>query len=313
VIASGQRAFANARVRALKSHLLTGDPRRAGSHDLHPVLDLVDCYRTVLVSLPVARSLTLTLFDRVELENVKLLWRAVARGHAPRRWLRLWRPLKTLARISLDIARECTSLSQIVDALVRTPYGEVASAMWRGHRDDVLAADLGFDQWMAQRLWAAAMALDDREILARELVGNLVGEADLNLLRRGVSTYGWSADVVAGAVVVLSRVMPPERLAAIATWTPARGGFAALWPHVWRRIVAAASDWDALMLQWRRARYQTCRRAFSSEPFSVAPAIALLLLVEEEARAVAALAQCRDDAAARPSLAFALAASAMGQ
>ena len=312
MIASGQRAFANARVRARKSQLLSGEARRAVASDLHPVLDLVACYRTVLVSLPAARSLTLTLLDRVELENVKLLWRAVARSRPPSGWVRLWRPLDALARVSLDTARECTSLSQIVDALSRTPYGEVASAMWRGHRDDVLAADLGFDQWMSQRMLSAATALGNRETLARELMCSIVGEADLNLLRRSVGTYGLPADAVAGAVVFLSRVMAPEKLAAVAAWTPHQGGFAALWPPVWRRTLAAPANWDALMLQWRRARYHACRRAFLTEPFSIAPAIALLLLVEEEARAVAALAQSRDAAADAPSLAFALAASAIG-
>jgi hypothetical protein len=252
------------------------------------------------------------LLDRLELENVKLMWRAAARGHAASRWVRLWRPLGALARISLDTARECSSLSQAVDALSKTPYGEVASAMWRGHHDDVLAADLGFDQWMAQRLLTAAMALDEREILARELICSLVVEADLNLLRRGVGAYGLSADAVAGAVVFLSRLMRLEKLAAAATWTPSDGAFAGLWPRAWRRIVATATDWDALMLQWRRGRYQAGRRAFLSDPFSVAPAVALLLLVEEEARAVAALAQSADDASDTPSLAFALAASAIG-
>jgi hypothetical protein len=105
-----------------------------------------------------------------------------------------------------------------------------------------------------------------------------------------VSTYGLSADAVAGAVVFVSQVMAPEKLAAVATWTGSQGGFAALWPRVWRRHVAAAPDWDALLRQWRHARYSACRRAFLSEPFSFAPGIALLFLVEDEARARAARA-----------------------
>jgi hypothetical protein len=312
VIARGQRAFANARVRALKSQLLSGTARRAGTNDLHVTLDLVRCYRTVLGSLPAARPLIQVLLDRVELENVKLLWRAVARNRPASRWVTLWRPFDALARVPLDAVRDCTSLPQVVEALSPTPFGEIVSEMWRGHRDDVLAAELGFEQWISQRLLTAAMALDRREVLAREIIINLVGEADLNLLRRGVSTYRLSADAVAGAVVMLPQLMSPETLAAIAAGTPQAGGFAALWPRMWRRTVANAADWDGLMLQWRRARYHSCRRAFLGAPFSLAPAVALVLLSEEESRAIAALAQTRDGPLDRPSLAFALAASAVG-
>ena len=312
MIPSGQMAFANARIRALKSQLLTADVRHAAASDIHPTLDVARCYRTVLVSLPSARSLVRTLLECHEIENVKLLWRAIGRGHGAERWSALWRPLNGLASVPLETARECTSLAQVVESLRTTPYGEVASAMWRAHRDDLLAADLGFDQWISRRLLAAAMSLDPQAAVARDLLCSIVGERDLNVLRRGVTTYGLSADAVAGAMVWLPQTMSTERLAALATWTPQQDAFAALWPPRWRHLTAGVADWDALLLQWRRARYRACRRAFLGDPFGLAPAVALLLLVDEETRALSALVHTRRGVAETPSLAFALAASAIG-
>jgi hypothetical protein len=76
--------------------------------------------------------------------------------------------------------------------------------------------------------------------------------------------------------------------------------------------VAGAADWNTLLLRWRQARYRLCCRAFLGNPFSFAPAIALLLLVDEEARGVTALAETHNDGSDAASLEFALAASAMG-
>jgi hypothetical protein len=76
--------------------------------------------------------------------------------------------------------------------------------------------------------------------------------------------------------------------------------------------VADAADWDGLFLRWRRARYQMCARAFLHQPFCLAPAVALLLLAEEEPRAVAARLDAPGDTTDTPSLRFALAASALG-
>jgi hypothetical protein len=75
--------------------------------------------------------------------------------------------------------------------------------------------------------------------------------------------------------------------------------------------VAGAADWDALLQCWRSARYRLCARAFLNQPFCLAPAVAVLLLAEEEGRAVAALREA-GDTGATPSLRVALAASALG-
>lgn len=312
MIATGGVGFANARIRALKSRLLRGDLRRTTRSDSRPGLDLISCYRVVLDSLPAARPLALALLARHEIENVKLLWRAVTRSRSFARWSPLWRPLDPLATFSRDAARECTSLAQLSALLRTTPFGEIADAMWRGHHDDLLAAELGFDRWMSRRLLEVSSALDDSETIARGLVESLVAERDLSLLRRGVATYKLSPGALAGTLVLLPRLMSPERITSLATWTPGQPGLSGRWPRAWRPIVAEAADWDALLLRWRRARYRMCARAFLNQPFCLAPAVALLLLAEEETRAVAALRETRGDTIETPSFRFALAASVIG-
>jgi hypothetical protein len=312
VIPTGSVGFANARIRALKSRLLSVDLRRATQPDSRPTLDLISCYRVVLDSLPAARPLALALLARHEIENVKLLWRAVTRGHSIARWSAVWRPLGPLATFTLDAARERTSLAQLAELLRTTPFSQIADAMWRGHHDDLLAAELGFDRWMSRRLLDAASSLADSETIARGLIESVVAERDLSLLRRGVATYRLSPGAVAGTLVLLPRLLSRERMTALATSTPGLPGFRGQWPRAWRPIVADAADWDALMLRWRRGRSQMCARAFLNQPFCLAPAIALLLLAEEETRAVAALRETRGDTIDTPSLRFALAASAIG-
>jgi ATP synthase (C/AC39) subunit len=312
VIATGGVAFANARIRALRSRLLGPEIRRSTRADIQPSLDLISCYRVVLDSLPTARPVTLALLARQEIENVKLLWRAVGRGHSIARWSPLWRRLGPLATFSFEGARECTSLAQLAEFLHTTPFGEISTLMWRGHRADLLAAELGFDRWMSRRLLDTASSLEASETLARGLIESIVVERDLSVLRRGVATYKLSPDALAGTLAFLPQVMSLEHITSLATWTPGRAAFRGHWPRGWRSTLTGASDWDALLLRWRTARYRLCARAFLEQPFCLAPAVAFLLLAEEEARAVAALRDARGGTIEMPSLRFALAASAVG-
>ena len=62
----------------------------------------------------------------------------------------------------------------------------------------------------------------------------------------------------------------------------------------------------------RRERLRLCRRAFVGSPFLLAPAIAVILLAEEEARAVQALVERRGDESLDVPLMRTLAASQIG-
>jgi hypothetical protein len=73
-------------------------------------------------------------------------------------------------------------------------------------------------------------------------------------------------------------------------------------------VSAAVIDVAAL----RRERLRQCRRAFTGDPFLLAPALAVVLLAEEEVRAVRALVERRGDASLDEALQRTLAASQIG-
>jgi hypothetical protein len=62
----------------------------------------------------------------------------------------------------------------------------------------------------------------------------------------------------------------------------------------------------------RRERLRLCRRAFVGDPFRLAPPLAVILMAEEEARAVRALMERCGDETLDPPLLRALAGSQLG-
>jgi hypothetical protein len=310
VIATGQAAFANARVRAMRSRLLAPDVLRRAAHardparravtmqPAHRVQQLLSWYVAVIRSMPSGRGLFLALAGLHEIENVKLLWRAVTRGHPFTRWSPFWRSLGPLETVGAESCRDCRSLAALADALSATPYAGVVESMRRAHSADPVAAELGLDRWASRRLAEAAVRLPGGEWAARNLALAVVRERDLNLLRRGVRTFGLPADAVVAGLVHVPNEMSADALVRLATWTPDEGPISRGWPRLWRRVAGGAVDWNGLTLAWRRARRDACRRAFLDQPFCLAPAIALLLLGEEEVRALAVIAGAGDAAPA---------------
>lgn len=66
------------------------------------------------------------------------------------------------------------------------------------------------------------------------------------------------------------------------------------------------------VVAWRRDRLRLCRRAFAGSPFLLAPALAIVLLAEEEVRAVRALVEREGDTSLDVAMVRALAASQIG-
>jgi hypothetical protein len=66
------------------------------------------------------------------------------------------------------------------------------------------------------------------------------------------------------------------------------------------------------MLWLRRQRRRLCRQAFLQAPFCLAPAVALLLLKEEEVRGLDAIASFDSETAEASWLTYALAAGELG-
>jgi ATP synthase C subunit len=306
-------AYANARVRALKSRLrrradLTGTSAAPGG--LLP--ELLDCYRTILRSYPAGQPVSLALLRLHEVENVKLAWRAYARGHSPSRWSGLWQPLGDLESIALDDCTTHTSIQDFVRALEKTPYRGIARSTFRAHPADPAAAEFALDGWSSAALLRAAEELPPAERGARTLVRAIVRERDISLLRRGAHAFALSPDAVLAGLVVLPAEATRDELVRLATWTVDQGALARGWPRAWRRLAGTPGDWDGVMLALKRWRRAECARAFLSTPYSLAPAVALLLLKEEELIGAAALAESAGRAASGAALTRALAASVLG-
>jgi hypothetical protein len=339
VIATGRVAYANARVRALKSQLFDQEMLRrlrcgAGTQLLEPTVadasvepdlhidrsdlpsrrfrHLVKCYAIVRASYPSGQPLVQALLGLHEVENVKLAWRARMRSHPFERWRSHWQPLGALASVRLEDCRDITSLAGLVAGLRTTPYGAIAETTFRAHAEDAAAAELAFDRWASASVDAAATGLHRTEATARHLALAVVRERDLSLLRRGVRAFGLSPDAVVGSLVVLPREIPPDELVRLATWSAQDGRILRRWPTAWKGGRDIPADWDALMTGVRQVRRQACRKAFLGSPYCLGPAIALLLLQEEEVRGLASIQESFGRSDVSAVLDRALAASAMG-
>ena len=245
---SGAIAYAYARMRGCKSHLLTradalplftaSDPqamRRVvaalGLED--PMQRLRHVYATAIRGYPRGAPLFRALLQLHEIEDVKLEWR-----------------------------RRRSTTSDFAD----TPFAQIVKTVARVHGKDNAAAEMAFDRWASQRLLDEARRLPRREALARRLVELVVKERDAEIVRRGAKWYGLAS------------------------------------------VSGIAED----VISLRRERLRLCRRAFVGSPFLLAPAVAVILLAEEEVRAVRALVERQGDESLDPPLLRALAGSQLG-
>ncbi len=253
----GSRAYAHARIRACKLRLLTradAAPLVAASDAAamqrviaalgidDPLQRLLRVYQTAINGYCDGAPLFRAMLQLHEIENVKLLWRAVANGHRDR-VARLW--IDVLAFASFPIP-DAATLNELLRSLAGTPYAEIAKSVARAHGNDVAAAELAFDRWASRRLLDEARRLPRRESIALRLIELVVRERDAQLMLRGAKWYG------------LASVAPDKTV-----------------------------DITAL----RRERLRLCRRAFIGSPFLLGPAVAVILLAEEEVRAVRALVE----------------------
>jgi hypothetical protein len=139
----------------------------------------------------------------------------------------------------------------------------------------------------------------------------VVRERDLNILRRATAA-GLSPEVLAAALGLVHREIGAADVTRLASWTPARGPFWTAVPPRWQRHAPPATDWDAWLVWWRRQRRALCRRAFLEPPFCLAPAVALLLLKEEELRGLDAWLALDPRDVDPAAVAYALAAGELG-
>jgi hypothetical protein len=313
MIPAGRYAFANARARAMKSRLLgrrvSGNLAGLAQERLRR---LVDSYEILIASYPIGRELFLALARLHEIENLKLTWRAIVHGLPSSRWRPYWIPLGSLAALDEDAGRDCRSLSALGGVLERTPYHAISDAMRRAHGEDLAAAELGFDRWASRAVADAALSLPAGEHLARDLAIAIVRERDLNVVRRATRVNALPPDAIAGAVAWLGSELGAPGVVALGTWTPADGALWTRLPRGWVRRLGRVADWHALTQAWRHERVALCRRAFLAPPFCLAPGVAVLLMQEQDVRALQALHESGGDTEPSAAVEWVLAAGGLG-
>jgi hypothetical protein len=252
---------------------------------------LVCDYAALLKCLPAGHDLLRALLGLHEVENLKLAWRGLSRRLPFERWRAPWRDLRGLETLRRDTLREASSLRELAAALRGSPYGEAADSILRAHEDDPLAAEVALDRWASRRLLEEARRLPRRDGDAAALAVALVRERDLDVVRRAEAWYGLAPSLVAAATALLQGEIGRAAVERLAEWTPTAGPLAVRLPAALARAVGPVADWDALQSALRRNRRRACARAMRRAPFSLGPAVAFLLLREEEVRALAAFVE----------------------
>jgi vacuolar-type H+-ATPase subunit C/Vma6 len=312
---TAQLAYGNARVRARKSRLIppavlvalaTAErPDRTvdGWRDLGSDADavslaalvywrLTDDYAALIRAYRAAASVLHALARLHELENIKLAWRAMTDGASPDRWHSLWRPMGPMETVSLSRCASASSFDQLIAATSGTPFEAIAAGVQRAHPGDLAAAELAFDRWGSQAVVAAAGALPRREDAARRLIVDVVCERDVAVIERARGPLATSPHVAMRMASVLSEVLDAAALRELSQWS-GEGGAPVVLP---RRLSAprrSVNTFVALRRAIRAARRTACERAFRGNPFSLAPAVALVLLREDEGRALLSIGELR--------------------
>jgi vacuolar-type H+-ATPase subunit C/Vma6 len=279
VISAACFAYGNARVRAMRSRLLrpedgfalreaTSLAALSASLGIAPPPSarllrrelfeaLVRDYRRVIESYPSGTTLFAALLGLHEVENWKLLWRAHVRHVPPAQWAQLWRPLGRLETLRLEDARTAASLSEAAALARGTPFEDAVAEALRAPVHDLASAERALDRFASRRVAGEARSLARRERMARDLALAVVRERDAEAKRHALAA-GDTPEMARQAATTFrdEPASDPARLAALVG-----------------------------------ARRKACRAAFLGPPLRLAPAVAYLLLKEEEVRSVGALSE----------------------
>ena len=308
-------AYGSARVRARKSRLLTSSVLSAlvaaerpdltvdGWRDVQSEADaalllalvyarLMTDYEALIRAYPSVARVLRALAQRHELENVKLAWRAAACSAEPARWHPLWRPMGRLETVSRSNA-SVSSLQQLAHALSRTPFDNIASHVLRAHGADLSAAEMALDRWGSDMLMhAAADALAPRDGAALDLVAHVVCERDVAVLERAVGSLGVAPQSAIRMTSMLSAALGSAGIRHLAEWSR-DGGAPVQLPRRLSSERRAVRTFVELRQAIRASRRAACARVFVSNHFSLAPPIALVLMREDEARALMSIGELR--------------------
>ena len=304
----GQRAYANARIRARRAALLGPDALPAlrglgGARALHQGFvalgldpgDPLAFTRSLYARLghdhafvaalhPDRPALFEALVAGHEAHNLALVHRSAVRGLSLERVLPLLRPVGAITPESVGTATDAGErLSTVSVPAWKAPL----EATRRAHGEDPLAFELALDRIATRALVDAASEAED----AAPLVLALARDRDLSLLSRGQPAFGLPASAVVAGLCLLTEEHPVKVLTALAEWTPADGPLAGRLPKTLRPSDTFPADWEALVDARARWLGRQCTLSFRRRPFGLSPSVAWLLLREAEVRALIALAE----------------------
>lgn len=293
---SARRAYGLARVSVLKAGLRR--PAHVGGQVVAPAPEslpdppslfdeLLAVYRTVLRGYPELAAVLDALLARHELANVLLAVNVLLTGRPASLRSTLWRPLAELSTFAAENAAACATVAELAAALRGTRLAGIEALIRSATAESMGAATLAAERQVWRQIGTAFEMLPRGEIAARRLGELLLLEHDFDWVHRAPAVASIERLAAARATLVLERALPGDALTALAAWTPTQGALGQLLPlrWSWRRD---AGDWESLALSIRRARRRQCERAFAGPPFSLALPLSVVLLKEEEARAVAA-------------------------
>jgi vacuolar-type H+-ATPase subunit C/Vma6 len=151
---------------------------------------LVDDHVVMRRAYPESRPALAALMQLHELENLKLLWRAVVRGTAMVDWRGSWRPLGVLQIVSPEWFTSALTVMGLTRALQATPYGELGTTLRRSHGHDVAAAELAIDRFGTHALASAHDRMPVVERSARRLLRAIVHRREALAHARASPTVG---------------------------------------------------------------------------------------------------------------------------
>ncbi len=276
--------------------------RRATTDDAERALvqGLVEAFRRTAFLLGGSQAaLVVQMVRELELDNLKVILRAKARGESADMVRPLLAPLPGLSNLPYEELLRAEDVEAVVHLLDNREYGPVlAAALPRYEAEgNLFPLETALDLHYYRRLWEAVLGLSGRDLqVARRMMGirfdllnvdwilryRLIYHLSPEEIFNYTLPYGWRVDDA-----VVRRAAPADGIDAIASALP----------EPYRSIVAGVSgaqdpvERAGLML--RRYLVRASRSALTGDPFQIGVALAFLWLKEAEVHDLRAVLEAK--------------------
>jgi V/A-type H+-transporting ATPase subunit C len=312
-------AFGSAKVRALKSRLLTPEDYhfllRAGSREDFLAYLLSTAYGPALAGwdwevpgwerelarrlygvlaqafLKVGRGLRKRealfvgqLARRLVAENLKVVCRVLHQELPPARGLELLLPVQGLSSLNFPELLQRETIAALVEGLAPTPWGPpLARGLPRYQRESSLfPLEMSLDLFVFDSLWQGLNYLGrpDRRLAGR-LLGTLADITNLIWVGRFREVYGFPPEESYQYLLAAGIYRDPHRRRELA-FAPGLAALLAGLPPPYRALLAGAPDLAAVEARLARFWLKTLERVLSLPPFQIGLPIVYLFLQELE-------------------------------